>query len=360
MSFDRTNLSPARAALVATTWALLAMLGAPAQASSASASAEANSGTLNLSGPRDSQSRSGNGSQSAGARSEQLETVNAYQFNQAQGMANSNATALAGGAALKLSAHSMSSIGSSNGGGMVASASSSASGSWSDSFIILATGCSSCTLGSRGVMSFGLSVTGGLLGGGGYATTTLNGGTGGWYGSASWSFSGQINAGAVPNGTPFRNYAQSSRSETFSANQAGTITDTRNSGHLGVAYFTIEFIFGQPIALSMTGRVEAEARSAYDFYASQNLMGSSSASSDFMANLANTMGWAGITELRDANGNLVSDYSALSTDGSALDYRLSAVTAVPEPGAAALFAAGLAALLMLRRRAAAPGLTARA
>ena len=71
-------------------------------------------------------------------------------------------------------------------------------------------------------------------------------------------------------------------------------------------------------------------------------------SADSMADMGHSIAWGGITELRDANGQLVADYSAVSAT-SGFDYRSAYVSAVPEPGTGALLLTGLAWLARRRR-----------
>ena len=70
---------------------------------------------------------------------------------------------------------------------------------------------------------------------------------------------------------------------------------------------------------------------------------------DSLADMGHTLAWAGVTELRDADGALVGDYSLLS-DSSGFDYRHAYVSAVPDAPQAALLAAGLALIGVVRRR----------
>jgi hypothetical protein len=62
------------------------------------------------------------------------------------------------------------------------------------------------------------------------------------------------------------------------------------------------------------------------------------------ADLEHTATWGGFAEVRDANGDLVTNYTFSSTSGT--NY----VTAVPEPGTISLFLAGSCALGFARRR----------
>lgn len=68
-----------------------------------------------------------------------------------------------------------------------------------------------------------------------------------------------------------------------------------------------------------------------------------------VADLLHTVAWGGISELRDPNGVLVSNFSAPSTTTD-LDYRNAYVSAVPDAPTSLLLAIGLAAIGTQRRR----------
>lgn len=72
-----------------------------------------------------------------------------------------------------------------------------------------------------------------------------------------------------------------------------------------------------------------------------------SASLEAGADLGSTIAWAGITSLKDGDGNPITDFSAVS-DVSGFDYRQAYVSAVPLPPAAILLAPALAGLLAWR------------
>lgn len=100
----------------------------------------------------------------------------------------------------------------------------------------------------------------------------------------------------------------------------------------GSHFMEIPFVFGQPFALSVMGNVDATVR--------LNAAGSA------WTNLSSTIGWAGITEVRNNLGAVLPDFSVASQSG--YDY----ATVVPLPAGAWLFATGLVALVArLRRRA---------
>lgn len=69
-----------------------------------------------------------------------------------------------------------------------------------------------------------------------------------------------------------------------------------------------------------------------------------------LADMSHTLAWAGIGELRDATGALITDYS-LRSAATGMDYRY-AVTPVPEPATGVLLIAGGALLWRRARRAA--------
>lgn len=73
-----------------------------------------------------------------------------------------------------------------------------------------------------------------------------------------------------------------------------------------------------------------------------------SASIQAGADLGNTIAWAGITSLKDANGNVITDFSALGgTTG--FDYRGGYVAPVPLPPTVALLATALAGVAARRK-----------
>ena len=101
---------------------------------------------------------------------------------------------------------------------------------------------------------------------------------------------------------------------------------------------TLAFVFGEPIDLSVQGISAA------------SVSGDGVASADF----ANTIEWGGFTEVRDAKGSIVTDYTVVA--GSGVDWSLP-VGEVPEPSAVSMGAAGGVLLLLqlsLRRRRSAP------
>jgi hypothetical protein len=103
--------------------------------------------------------------------------------------------------------------------------------------------------------------------------------------------------------------------------------------------FTFEFIYGQPILMDSFLQV-------YTVF--DNQTSTVPGTLDSVIDLGNSAYWGGIQNLRDANGNPVSDAGYSSSSG--FDYRASAVPeAVPEPAAIALLALGVLAMLTRRK-----------
>lgn len=320
----------------------------PARAETYGVGTNAASGTINRPGPTRDDYRIGNTAVNVSSASSQTEVVPPDGWWSASGSAYSQSTASAGNGAIKLYADSRGEAVNTNGASMNAQAGSSAWGSISDAFVVLAGACadlSACGAGAHGTLTFSIAVSGGAGGSGTYSTTTPWGGSGGWSGVSSWDNTGSVNAGQVPD-HQLPSYVEWSRGAGYSANQQGVVYDTQTGGGAGVQTYTIEFVFGQSITFQMLGHAYSSANASADFYASQNGNGASSADATFAADLAHTMGWGGIDELRDAQGRLLTSFTALSA-ASGFDYRLSyldAAAVVPEPATTALLIAGLAGL----------------
>ncbi|HUL02435.1 MAG TPA: hypothetical protein VLV16_04285 [Gemmatimonadales bacterium] len=120
-----------------------------------------------------------------------------------------------------------------------------------------------------------------------------------------------------------------------SSNQSGTWTDypcfnthTFSGTPPGIFSLTAPVLFGSPAQLSVN--LSALSNESWLDFAS----GSATAEGDF----AHTLTWGGFTEVRDAQGNLVTNYSVTSDSGT--DWSKPA----PEPATAVLVATGLIAL----------------
>lgn len=140
--------------------------------------------------------------------------------------------------------------------------------------------------------------------------------------------------------------------EIDTASWSGSDVSFPTNGIAGTYTFDIPFTMGTPFLLFLSLNSEAQAFGA-----------SSVDDADAFSNFASTGTWGGISEVRLADGTLVSDYTV--TSGSGFDwghaYGSAAapppITAVPEPGTCALMLAGLALLgraAQRRARVAAP------
>ena len=125
--------------------------------------------------------------------------------------------------------------------------------------------------------------------------------------------------------------------------QSGTWTDypcfgthTFTGSPPGNFSLTGTFIFGAPSVLTMI--LSANSNESW----LDGFSGAATAEGDF----AHTLTWGGFTEVRDANGNLVTSYTVTSDSGT--DW--SKPVAVPEPATISLVATGLVALGVRRRR----------
>lgn len=105
-------------------------------------------------------------------------------------------------------------------------------------------------------------------------------------------------------------------------------------------FFTVSGVFanGSIVSFSIQGNISS----------SVNLSGTDGRAVS-TADLGHTIAWGGITALRDAQGQLLSGYTALSTSNG-YDYVNPFVSVVPEPSGAALLLAGLAVVGTLARR----------
>lgn len=325
--------------------ALIALHGLGAQAATFQVTATAQAGAQNQRGglvvaPAAVQNTSSSPTAATTAASNQADA------QQSAGSSSSSAYAAPG--VLKASASSTASATYSgnlpNLWGSGASGSSQAVAQSLDSFALHAPGIAS---GTRGTLTFSIVTSGGLAGGGvvhgepsseeksqwtaNFAvSSTLNGGS---FGSATW------HGGEYRNDADWRN--------------AVVLTDLSVDGKpsLGSHQFTIPFAFDQPINVSMVVDVvaAASAGSSCSSVSSGVLCTSNGVMSS--ADFSHTVYWAGISSVKDANGQLVSQFSALSAD-SGLDY---AISAVPEPGTGLLLSLGLGGAALLRRRLGAAG-----
>jgi len=118
-------------------------------------------------------------------------------------------------------------------------------------------------------------------------------------------------------------------------------------GSLGTMELGIRFVFGQPIKLDFQASVTSLAIAM-----SPATPGASTVWAMATTDFTHAFTWEGITSVRTADGQLASGYTALNAAG--IDYARSfaAAAVVPEPGAWALMASGLALLAWRLRRSA--------
>lgn len=155
---------------------------------------------------------------------------------------------------------------------------------------------------------------------------------------------------AVTQGTPNYSFQTNSTyaqaSYIFGANNPTSATKTQrlygNGTTFGDSFLGIE----QTFVLNFTfGQLLEDVKLQISTGASAS--GFAGFSSSVAADLSHTATWGGFAEVRDASNNLVTTYSFSS--GSGVDYT-QPVQAVPEPGTAALLAAGSLLFTIIRRR----------
>jgi len=106
----------------------------------------------------------------------------------------------------------------------------------------------------------------------------------------------------------------------------------------------VHFTYGTPIDLSVgfysEGRASAQSNDESD------TVGGLPATATLVSDFGSTITWAGVADLRDADGNPVTDFSALSASGADFRYRIAPgeLLPVPEPASALMLVAGLALL----------------
>lgn len=204
------------------------------------------------------------------------------------------------------------------------SSSASASGFLHDAFAIL---CPTCTNGSRGKMTFAISLDGYVDGTG----RRVSDGPGGGYNyNSNWSTTFGLTSG-------FGN-AGGNAGGTFRGNQDG-FTETTTGLGTGVHTFTLDFAFGQPIDLQWQSNISASG-SATSSGNEPHFM----AEIETVADFASTFAWAGILSVLDQSGAPVSAFTALNELG--VNYANSFVSTVSEPGITVLLIPGLLMLAL--------------
>ncbi len=321
---------------------VLALATTGAWAASFTAGVSSASGNIQVSGPTNEDFQQGAGAVQASSSSQSTEN---NPGGSSSGISNSssNASSMAAPGGMRLLTNAGVNMLSTNGGAAGGQATGSADASINDSFMLTALGCTvaaNCANGAVGTMSFSIRFDANLGGGGTYNTSTPDGGNGGYSVLGEWNASGS--AGSGIDGVSWL------RGEYSASDQRGMPLTSSTGGGAGLQTFVMSFEFGSTISLQMRAHAVAQAGVGYDFYASQDGNGGSSADAAFTADLGHTIAWNGISEVRDASGALVTNFSARSAD-SGYDYAQAFAAPVPEPETWALMAAGLVFVVWRRR-----------
>lgn len=107
---------------------------------------------------------------------------------------------------------------------------------------------------------------------------------------------------------------------------------------------TAQFVFGTPFPIEFSVGFAGGTNAGTE---TEDGRTGATAAATMVSDFRNTFTWAGLSELRDAHGDLVPVFAVTSLSGT--DYR-GAIVPVPEPGTALPVLAALAALARRRRR----------
>lgn len=324
-------------------------VAAGAAEASHSATANATSFTINATGPAQSDVING-APQPTGtvkAESSVSESSGPPQFGLATGASSSRATGSAGTAVLDLSAMAQAQLTSlPSSASMSAGGTSSSSARFMDSFVVSCAHPVACAEGSLGNMTIAYVVQA-KPGGSGYITPTGILYNGGFHGYAQWASAINLQAMHANGIGPIAGTGSASWAggQTVTDGLAGpTLGDYNISYPLsnpGTRLLSFTFAFGAPVFVDMLAMAGASAGVGYD-------SSGSSAEASFAVNPFRA-GWGGIVAITGAGGAALSGVTALST-GSAIDYMDNQVSAVPEPQAVLMLAAGLGLVLLGAKR----------
>ncbi len=201
-----------------------------------------------------------------------------------------------------------------------------ASGSFADQFVFSSP---FATAGSSGFATVALDISGSLL-----QSFWGPNASGNWLwgrSSADWR------AGIVVNGVAWEGFQH--------VDMTNGVENGYGNAAPGTYLFNIPVVFGNAMDLYLYASVQANSSVSNSYGASNTdqiiAMGH--------ASFGNTFAWGGVTELRDANGVLITDFTAVSAT-SGFDYANAYVSAVPVPAAAWLMGSGLLGLVGVARR----------
>lgn len=319
-----------RRSLIAPPLVLVGILSLAQAASGASYSAttSAGSGWTDQAGPSDNDSFT----DSAPVTSQSSSSVSVTLPGDANGAANGVGYGFAGTGLTQVWSQTFAAAATIRSGVQSGSQSSgTATALFTDSFTIVAPGL---PLGTPATLTVHFNVLGGA-GGSGHFVQIVNG-IAGWSGTTFWRATADVNGASI----------LQEQIKSDSSNQGLVVI---GNGQFGTFAQTLSVTIGSPVSVTLRAEVSTQSVAGADFYSI------STAEASFGSSLTGGVGWGGIAELRDENGDLVENFSAPSTTVVGFDYR-EPVT-VPEPGLGSSIAGGAIALMAaLRGRSRRPAL----